>query len=459
MVNKFKSGVTSIYVVVFSTLLLSIIVISFVTLILSEYAQTVNTKLAQSAYDSALAGVEDAKLAIIAYHNCLSSNPSDPTDPTHNQKVACSNVIKYMTESYYTTNDYNQCNQVAWVLGRLNGPLDGGNIEGGEVIIQETSGASIGNTAQGETDQAYTCVTTKEVLPDYRAELNTSFPIRIVPLLTDSINDITGIRIKWAEGQDDRSFTNVNGGETTFYPIDSSHKVALPPTISVRLVQGDSEFTLSSFDNADISTSTTNDGTIFLVPSNNKSNADIADSSVVLSAAAGFLNGGNKGTVNSGFTVYCGDEDSDFACATSLGLPAPKQTGTTAGVTRNKDISFLVISIPYGQPSTKFSIELCTDTDSASRGNCVDNNGQPAIANFSGAQALVDSTGRANDLYSRVDARVELIDVYFPSPQYALQANDNGDSAIWKNFWTTSSNCWSSDTLGNITYCPSSKDI
>ena len=91
--KKFKTGVTSIYIVIFSTLLLSVIVVSFISLILSEYSRTVDAKLAQSAYDSALAGVEDAKLALIAYRNCTMN--ADNTIGWQSS-VNCSDVKKYM---------------------------------------------------------------------------------------------------------------------------------------------------------------------------------------------------------------------------------------------------------------------------------------------------------------------------------------------------------------------------
>ena len=57
--NKFKKGATSIYVVVLGTLLFSVITVSFIRIIINEVTKTTNDELAQSAYDSALAGVED----------------------------------------------------------------------------------------------------------------------------------------------------------------------------------------------------------------------------------------------------------------------------------------------------------------------------------------------------------------------------------------------------------------
>ena len=62
--KKTKKGAASFYVVAFSTLILMIIATSFAAIIISEVTRTSNDDLAQSAYDSAMAGVEDAKTPV-----------------------------------------------------------------------------------------------------------------------------------------------------------------------------------------------------------------------------------------------------------------------------------------------------------------------------------------------------------------------------------------------------------
>ena len=69
--KKFKSGAASFYIVAFSTLILVIIAASFASAIIAEITRSSNSDLAQSAYDAALAGVEDAKAAFINYQNCM----------------------------------------------------------------------------------------------------------------------------------------------------------------------------------------------------------------------------------------------------------------------------------------------------------------------------------------------------------------------------------------------------
>lgn len=71
--NQFKKGAASFYIVAFSTLILLIVATSFATIIISELNRTLNEDLSQSAYDSAMAGVEDAKLAYYSYQNCVAN--------------------------------------------------------------------------------------------------------------------------------------------------------------------------------------------------------------------------------------------------------------------------------------------------------------------------------------------------------------------------------------------------
>ena len=70
-----KKGVASLYIVIFATILFGVITLSFIRIILSESRQTSNDDLSQSAYDSAMAGVEDAKIAVNRYYQCR-TNPS-----------------------------------------------------------------------------------------------------------------------------------------------------------------------------------------------------------------------------------------------------------------------------------------------------------------------------------------------------------------------------------------------
>ena len=67
MQNK-QSGIAAIFTVVFFTLLISVIILSFIKIVTQDQQQATNSDLSNSAYDSAEAGVEDAKRALKQYN-------------------------------------------------------------------------------------------------------------------------------------------------------------------------------------------------------------------------------------------------------------------------------------------------------------------------------------------------------------------------------------------------------
>ena len=75
--KRFKQGAASFYMVAITTLVLVIIATSFAAVIIAEIARTSNDDLAQSAYDAAMAGVEDARLAYYNYSNCIEKGGSE----------------------------------------------------------------------------------------------------------------------------------------------------------------------------------------------------------------------------------------------------------------------------------------------------------------------------------------------------------------------------------------------
>ncbi|MDO5481354.1 MAG: hypothetical protein Q4F60_03360, partial [Candidatus Saccharibacteria bacterium] len=70
---KTRVGAASFYVVVFTTTLFTVITMSFIRLMVYETTRTINNDLSNSAYDSALAGVEDAKIALLKYQSCINA--------------------------------------------------------------------------------------------------------------------------------------------------------------------------------------------------------------------------------------------------------------------------------------------------------------------------------------------------------------------------------------------------
>ena len=57
---------------------------------------------------------------------------------------------------------------------------------------------------------------------------------------------------------------------------------------------------------------------------------------------------------------------------------------------------------------------------------------ESTAVSISNTQVSIDSTGRANDLYRRVDVRLDAADNASPYPMYAIQLLGSGDSSLIK---------------------------
>ena len=427
--TKFKQGATSFYIVAFSTLILVIIAASFATVILSEIARASNDELSQSAYDSALAGVEDAKLAYSNYQTCKASGVSI-NNYTYNESdpVSCQKIIYLVEKS-------SSCDMVAQILGR--------DYSSEGTIISES------NTTSGHTqmNQAYTCVKINTTLDDYRANLTTDNNVRLVRAdfaNGTNANSINAVKISWYtrnESIENLSWSNFNAGNSylsggnrvTFLPAGEKQP-ATPPTISVQLIQTAGSFTVGQVNSMTSSSGQTDRATMFFVPVSSTSAASGERSGNYYGiygrnghSGENYLNSSMVAATNNQavskvpFVVYCGDSSSDFACSATIELPSP------IGGARSNDTFMLLISLPYGEPETDFSIEyLCSNS------SCpyVDDSGNLHSSGASHAQIkgqiAIDSTGRANNLYRRVETRLEASDASFPYTYYALELLGTG---------------------------------
>ncbi len=392
MRNKFKQGAASFYIVVFSTLILLIVATSFATIIISEIERASNDDLSQSAYDSALAGVEDAKLAFYNYQNCLAQD---------SMSEKCVEIVNYMKKV--------DCDMVGHILGRIDAS------DNEEVAIQETT------TAKNNMQQAYTCVKVETELEDYRSTLSNSVQYKVVKLkFQEGVNasQIKKMKISWYTDDDaaTRRWQNISGtsGRVVFSSLSAGVSLpAVPPTISVALVQTAQSFTLEQFEMTQ--GNTTNRGMIYLVPastaaqatgevSDNRKGAWNATENQNHIGTSAFLGSNDKTATNLPYTVYC-DFAGAFACSTVIDIPEP------VGGARNDDTFMIVVALPYGKPTTDFAMEFYCDTECATE-VYTDETGKETAqrtnrVNLSGVQVKVDSTGRANDLYRRVETRLE----------------------------------------------------
>lgn len=414
--GNFRKGAASFYIVAFSTLILVIVAMSFAAIVVSEMTRTSNDDLSQSAYDSALAGIEDAKIAIFNYRNCVANGTTGGK---------CESIRRIMEGEPY-------CGMVGEMLGRES---DGT----GAIPINESK------SENNRMEQFYTCVKINNTPPDYRSNLSEANPTRIVRVKLDdsqkrnadglpiTASDITKVKVSWYADSDGAqyNFTHFLGSNLVFQSLDKA-KVATPPMISVQLIQTAEEFKIEDFTTS--IGDRTDRGIVYLVPSDNATWAAKTNDTYmgVYNSAKGanivkkeeLVKSNDKTAYKRPYAVYCNKStDEEFLCSTYIELPKP-----VGGDERSNETFMFIVSVPYGQPSTDFALEFfCGDDGTGCAKKLTSDDAEETTEettnriNIKDVQISIDSTGRANDLYRRVETRMETADTNFPFPLYAIQ--------------------------------------
>ncbi len=356
-------GAASIFLVIFSMLIISTVVLGFTSVILREQREASNNDLSVSAYDSALAGVEDAKRAIIRYNKGCgpAGTASASTCNTWRQaltKCNSNNVILYGTAS-------------------------------GDFSERRISTAS--RASELELDQAYTCVKTSLNNPNYIGEVRDG-EHEIFELRGEGA--FSTVRISWfsqkdvQEGNEGRPASQLNRvnypsttASNTPLPYNNSNTwpANQPPVLRTQFFQTPSSFSLEEFDVDNPEAGLSNTNTVFMYPI--RGSAAATNEGVLQEIAPRFYSDANPWAVLCAQTVTQAD---GYACTATLRLPGPMR-GTQAQ-------AYLALKPLYNK--TDFKVELINDAGE--------------IVNFMGVQPLVDSTGRANDIFRRVEARLQL---------------------------------------------------
>ena len=472
---KTRKGAASIYIVIFTTTLLGIIALSFVRIMLAESLRTTNYSLSQSAYNSALAGVEDAKIVLLRYQNCMNKG----SYLSSNGKIGnCSSYQELFKDEDAANTTAQKCNVV------------GGLLHGTDESAEETPVQTREGVDTGTIDQAYTCVKIAAYTEDFLATLNSKNPTKLIPLRSsssDEQNKINRIQIQWFDDQDYDNVTNdvdgasvIKDGYAGFWKRgrgsdltgtilsnkgDYSKQTAsqlgngfteetlVPPVIQVTAIQTSNAFTMDQFyASAGIGDdSKTNRGTLMLRPTSGTD--DLKDKRKIISGtnssnvlpANSLAYSANK-SYNTPMDVVCNPGEASwgtYACAADFYLPKPIGDGS-----RNIATSFLVVNLPYGGPQTDISVKMysCQDKEKPINAKVgTDNTTNCRIIYFAGVQPMVDSTGRANDLFRRVESRIELADTNFPIANYALAMTDpDNEAGITKDFYVTKGCSYSS---------------
>ena len=410
-----RKGAASYYIVAFSTLILVVIATSFAMVIVSEVTRSSNDDLSQSAYDSALAGVEDAKIAFANYRRCVEAQKTNNAIRAEapiggSTTVTCNEILYWM--------EHPDCYMVGHILGKIPKGAESEVVVGG---VQTT----VDGKTVSDTNQAYTCVQINTKLSDYRATLSNNNPRQTFKASTEGeVSNVQRIKLSWYAVRTDFTpqYSNFNGSKVSFAPVTDS--LSKPPTVELQLLQTGSDFTMADFDST---SGGTNRATLYLVPTDRNSGCSSANciwKGTEAITADEVIRTNSRTVSNRPFVIQCGNTSAttEFYCSTEIVLPNP-----VGGGSRINDTFLLSVSLPYQAPDTDFSVELCNGNDcwSAGSGGGTNLGNKASIAN---TQISIDSTGRANDLYRRVETRLETTDTTFGMgyPQYALQVLGNG---------------------------------
>lgn len=388
-----QHGAVALFVVIFTTLLMTVVTVSFVQLMTQDQHQATLNDLSQSAYDSATAGVEDAKRLLLLNQACRNN-----TAPSTVNCTAVTNALKPAAGDTQTS-----CDTLAkgGIVGETNG----------ETILRQQAGDNA-----GKLDQAYTCVKIATDTDDYLGQLETNESI-VVPLRgTKAFNTVS---LSWFSDKDISDQTNnptigfpSSGGSVSLPRIGSRWKFNYPALMRTQLVQVGSSFKLSDFDDSPGGQSDAN--TLFLYPS------------ATGATSKDFALDARYSPTNAPQPVRCRASiaGGGYACAVDLKLPVPVNGSVT------NRTAFLNLSALYNH--AHFRVQL--------------KDGNGLIVQFADVQPEIDSTGRANDLFRRVVSRVELRgDVTYPNAEIDVSGN------LCKNFSVTTRN---SDYKSSATCTP-----
>ncbi len=385
-----ESGAVSLFSVVFAMLLMSVVTISFVRLMTSDQNRATNNDLSQSAYDSALAGVEDAKRALVWYQEQCKASPASCSPGGTWNGVLSSDTCNYALL------------RTGVIPGGTGLESEGAN----EIPVQSSV------TGENELNQAYTCVTMKLNTDNFVGEL-TPNESALVPLVSDG--DFKAVKIEWFSKDDVSSpdgTVQTPAGTSKLLLTQADWILDRPSLMRTQFMQIGNNFTLGDFDFTTDS-GESNANTLFLYPL--RTGLRSTELGVKDSRRDSSGNSTAESSDNAPFPTRCETNVSagNYACSMTLDLPSAIGGG--------RDAAYLRLTAFYA--ATHFRVTLLTAPTGGTE------------VPFRGVQPLVDSTGRANDVFRRVQSRVDLYDTSFPYPEGAIDVN----GGFCKNFGVSDS--------------------
>jgi Tfp pilus assembly protein PilX len=363
-----ERGFVSLFTVIFFMLLITIITVGFLRIMAAEQRQALDNDLNASAQAAAESGIEDAKRAILKY------NSTDPSDPLHAQLLAA-----------LTSSNCNALFTNAAVRAALN--LD--------------NSGSINN--QNGLNEYYTCLSVNLNTPDYIGKASAG-KSEFVPLVPEGGNKYEQVMVSWHLS----SQTVGNDGDGK--PARYAPGVLLPP------VTGGANSWSSQGYPAYLRVE------LYGYPNGNfnRGKMDVLSRSVFLVPNAP----GNAAAVSSTTPINVGTVDPRGFEQNKINLVGVKCTGS--GTPPNVPVGTYACSarleLDNGQPSTSNNYYLrITPLYGSTHFRVQMLHNSSTVINFSGVEPVVDSTGRASDVFRRIQSRIRLDNVS-NLPEYAAES-------------------------------------
>jgi Tfp pilus assembly protein PilX len=368
--RQHEQGATSLLIVMFSVLLFVVVSVGFMQLMTAEQRSSTDNELSRGAYDSALAGVEDGKRVLKA---CL-DNPD-----FSGGNAACTAI------------EADACNTT--VAASVVSETDG------EVYLQSNSSSASGK----EYQQAYTCVKIALNTPDYLGKLDVGdSSSKVVSLKT--VERAGRINVQW--------FASFGGTLSAFNPSSTplwpraEWGSLRPSVLKLQLislpVDTSTDASIEQLDGADGASGA---WTTYLYPQA----ASIASPMSPPTPRFDIDTRNRAGSTGLLNAVWCNADRttnlSGYVCQTAITLPD--------GVDTQQDGVYVRITAAYN--ATDFSVSPQVQQSPSVWVNTKYKMVQPAI----------DSTGRASDVFRRVEARVETTDDSASYPRATIDITDN----------------------------------
>jgi len=362
--NNKQHGAVSLFIVVITALLITVITVSFVGIMVKNQQQASVIDLSQSAYDSAQAGVEDAKRALLKYQSICNSGVGCGAAKAQINASTCNTAVESLTD----------------VLDSKSGD---------EIKVQTGTTNSL--------DQAYTCVKISLQTDDYVGVL-TKDDSKLIPLVGAVTFDT--VKMEWFGVKDLQGSSMavdvpnwVNGSplldQGSWTSGISLNRPAILRTQLIEFNNSGSGFLLSDFNGENENGS---NNTLFLYPStipptsaSTKRNFSFDDKR---------LSSKNLTQVPCATSLML----NNYSCSVEIKLPK--------AITAGDHTAYLNLTAIY--KNTHYRITLKDSTNSNVQ------------VKFDSVQPKIDSTGRTNDLFRRIESRVELNDINFPYPKAAV---------------------------------------